>query len=285
MNSNGALLLTWLLETSDLHGRYALLTSRLLPHLPMLCTHKVASNTILRIINQRQDIPAQQAIISSIFDEKTAILEQLLLDQTHGLSMVQRMLASAHIEQSQRSALVTRVRSLLLNLHVDSSPGFTRVLSELAAGNIAAAQPPPRASPIPKKTNHNNRRDRDQQQQPNAHQQVPFGSPGSLTAAQFPMFMQNGAAPGTPTNMRPNLPAGPPGALGLAPPFNVSQQASRPVRSSASGEHGLSLPTSIVPPAYASANGLPFVSDFASPCKSASASALETLKFISLFFR
>ena len=41
-NPNGALLLTWLLDTSSFPSRYSLLAPRFTPHLSHLCTHKLA---------------------------------------------------------------------------------------------------------------------------------------------------------------------------------------------------------------------------------------------------
>lgn len=282
MNSNGALLLTWLLETSDFRGRYTLLTSRLLPHLPMLCTHKVASNTILRIINQRNDLAAQQAILSAVFDDKTTILEQLLLDQTHGLSMVQRMLASTHIEQSQRAALVGRVRSLLVSLPIDSGPGFTRILSDLAAGNIAAAQPS-RTSPNPSKRSGG----------------LSGGGGGGGAKRGDDMSSLAASAPWTGANVMqpsqyvpyiatPTMPMRgiPTATFGLVPPSfgtgTPTRSPSRSPRPSGMGDHGSSLPTSIMPPAYSSTNGLPFVSDydqaaFAATCESKNIFSMHAL--------
>lgn len=47
-NPNGALLLTWLVDQSNLPGRYGLLANRFAPHIAHLCTHKLASLTVLR---------------------------------------------------------------------------------------------------------------------------------------------------------------------------------------------------------------------------------------------
>nr|KIR88710.1 hypothetical protein I308_00789 [Cryptococcus tetragattii IND107] len=47
-SSNGALLLTWLLDSSNLPGRYDLISKRFLPHLSHLCNHRIASCSILR---------------------------------------------------------------------------------------------------------------------------------------------------------------------------------------------------------------------------------------------
>ncbi|ADV23398.1 hypothetical protein I305_01386 [Cryptococcus gattii E566] len=47
-SSNGALLLTWLLDASNLPGRYDLISKRFLPHLSHLCNHRIASCSISR---------------------------------------------------------------------------------------------------------------------------------------------------------------------------------------------------------------------------------------------
>jgi len=81
---NGALLVTWLVvsflslfvgerkislirlpfsfasqDTSSLPGRFRLLAPRFAPHLAHLCTHKLASTAVLRIINQRSDLDGE----------------------------------------------------------------------------------------------------------------------------------------------------------------------------------------------------------------------------------
>ncbi|KAI8060583.1 armadillo-type protein [Gongronella butleri] len=66
-NANGALLLIWLLDTSALAGRYSVLATRLLPHLAKLCTHKLASLTVLKLINQRQEPQARLLILNALF--------------------------------------------------------------------------------------------------------------------------------------------------------------------------------------------------------------------------
>lgn len=79
---NGTLLLTWLLDQSNLPGRYRLLTPRFQPHLIQLCTHKLASLAVLRIVNQKNDPESSKRIVKSIFessDEK--VLEEILTDQ------------------------------------------------------------------------------------------------------------------------------------------------------------------------------------------------------------
>lgn len=79
---NGTLLLTWLLDQSNLPGRYRLLTPRFQPHLIQLCTHKLASLAVLRIVNQKNDLESSRRIVKSIFENQNEnVLEEILTDQ------------------------------------------------------------------------------------------------------------------------------------------------------------------------------------------------------------
>ena len=99
-NANGALLLTWLLDTSGLPARYRLLAPRFAPHLAQLCTHKLSSLTIWRIVSQKTDMAASRLILDALFGKADAAendegshpeqanrakealpLEEILLDQ------------------------------------------------------------------------------------------------------------------------------------------------------------------------------------------------------------
>ena len=66
-NPNGALLITWLLDSSSLPGRFRVLAPRLAPHIGQLCIHKLASITILKIINQQVEPDARDVILQAIF--------------------------------------------------------------------------------------------------------------------------------------------------------------------------------------------------------------------------
>ncbi|PWN28467.1 ARM repeat-containing protein, partial [Jaminaea rosea] len=63
---NGSLLLNWLLDASNLPGRYRLLSPRFTPHLAHLCTHKLASLTVLRIVNQRLESEAAHSLLDAL---------------------------------------------------------------------------------------------------------------------------------------------------------------------------------------------------------------------------
>jgi hypothetical protein len=101
-----------------LSGRYKLLAPRIVPHLPHLCTHKLASSTVLRIINQRNDPESAQLILDSLFNSTSNVLEDILGDQVHGLNMIQKILASQYIDSTQKQVLAEKVKTVLLTLRV-----------------------------------------------------------------------------------------------------------------------------------------------------------------------
>ncbi|GAA5797070.1 hypothetical protein HPULCUR_002448 [Helicostylum pulchrum] len=65
-NANGVLLLTWLLDTSDLPGRYRVLCPRLLPYLSKLSAHKLGSMTVNKLINQTQEPDASALLLNAL---------------------------------------------------------------------------------------------------------------------------------------------------------------------------------------------------------------------------
>ncbi|RUS13514.1 armadillo-type protein, partial [Endogone sp. FLAS-F59071] len=144
-NPNGALLLTWLLDTSALSGRYRVLAPRVAPHLAHLCTHKLASLTILKIINQRQEQDARDLIIGALFySPNDQVLEEVLVDQVHGVGVVQKVLGSPYVETYEKQRVAERVKSVLTKLKVQQVQGYKRLLEELSAvlgdGSSATAQ-------------------------------------------------------------------------------------------------------------------------------------------------
>ena len=95
-NPNGALLLTWLLDTSEFPSRYMLLAPRFTPHLSHLCTHKLASLTVLRIVNQKTEPAASAQIVDALFmSPQDHVLTDVLGDQVNGVTVVHKVLTSA----------------------------------------------------------------------------------------------------------------------------------------------------------------------------------------------
>lgn len=111
-NANGTLLLIWYLDTADIEGRFKVLCPRLLPYLSRLCTHKLGSMTVLKVIMQQQEPDARNMLINGIFNDNS-VLDEILKDQVHGVNFVQKVLQIPGLQQ--RAQIVRQVRDALTN--------------------------------------------------------------------------------------------------------------------------------------------------------------------------
>jgi hypothetical protein len=135
INPNGALLITWLLESSGLPGRFRVLAPKLSLQVPTFCTHKLASNTILKLINQRFEGDAREVLLNALFFSDPSILEEVLADQVHGVGLVQKILMSQAVEESDKVKIADRVRFCLSRLNVSNnvqSGPYKRLTDELS---------------------------------------------------------------------------------------------------------------------------------------------------------
>ncbi|KAI8369221.1 armadillo-type protein, partial [Radiomyces spectabilis] len=131
-NANGALLLIWLLDTSGIPGRYRILAPRLTPHLARLCTHKLASLTVLKLVNQRQEPDARTLILDTLFFAPTdQVIDEILMDQVHGVGVVQKILSSSYVELRERQRIAERVKQLLGKLKLQHVQGYKRLMEEI----------------------------------------------------------------------------------------------------------------------------------------------------------
>ena len=129
-NSNGALLLTWFLDTCTFPRRRSVLAPRLIPHLVHLCTHKVAYLTVLKIINQRSEADARDSILRALFfDEQT--LNDIVSDQTCGATLIFKVLTTPFLDESIRPECVENVRNVLLRLKAQPNQGYKRLMDEV----------------------------------------------------------------------------------------------------------------------------------------------------------
>src|SRR5579871_4101842 len=92
-NANGALLLTWLLDTCNFPNRFKTLAPRLVPDLAKLCSHKLASLTVLKLINQRSEPEDREIILNALFnsDDDNRVLKRILEDQMHGPAVIYKV--------------------------------------------------------------------------------------------------------------------------------------------------------------------------------------------------
>ncbi|KAJ5717976.1 hypothetical protein N7488_003622 [Penicillium malachiteum] len=131
-NANGALLLTWFLDTCTFPRRRTVLAPRLVPHLVHLCTHKVAYLTVLKVINQRNEAEARDIVLKALFfSPGDEVLEKILSDQTSGATLIFKVLTTPFFDESMRGEVVKNVAKVLTKLKASPSQGYKRLMDEV----------------------------------------------------------------------------------------------------------------------------------------------------------
>ncbi|KAL1305946.1 hypothetical protein AAFC00_004087 [Neodothiora populina] len=131
-NANGALLLTWFLDTCTFPRRRSVLAPRLIPHLVHLCTHKVAYLTVLKIVNQRSESEAREAVLNALFfSPNDSILEDILSDQSCGATFIFKVLTTPFLDEKIRPQVLENVRNVLLRLKAQPQQGYKRLMDEV----------------------------------------------------------------------------------------------------------------------------------------------------------
>lgn len=147
-NPNGALLLTWLVDSSNLPGRYNLLANRFIPHIAHLCTHKLASLTVLRskslrqltmfkslltrempVITQTTEPQASTNLVQAIFTSTNdQTLVEILSDANNGNQVIGKIIAVNTIAEDQKKQMVEAVRRVLPNIKASTTPPYRMLL-------------------------------------------------------------------------------------------------------------------------------------------------------------
>jgi protein JSN1 len=131
-NANGALLLTWFLDTCTFPRRRSVLAPRLVPHLVQLCTHKVAYLTVLKIINQRNEPEARDVILKALFfSPNDQVLEDILSDQSCGATLIFKVLTTPYFDEPLRADVIQNVRNVLLRIKAQPQQGYKRLMDEV----------------------------------------------------------------------------------------------------------------------------------------------------------
>ncbi|KAF1961930.1 hypothetical protein CC80DRAFT_200293 [Byssothecium circinans] len=131
-NANGALLLTWFLDTCTFPRRRTVLAPRLVPHIVHLCTHKVAYLTVLKIINQRNEPEARDTILQALFfSPNDKVLEDILVDQNCGATLIFKVLTTPFFDEKIRADVVQNVRNVLLRIKAQPAQGYKRLMDEV----------------------------------------------------------------------------------------------------------------------------------------------------------
>ena len=131
-NTNGALLLTWFLDTCTFPRRRTVLAPRLVPHLVHLCTHKVAYLTVLKVINQRNEPEAREIILDALFfSPNDTVLEQILSDQSSGATLIFKVLTTPFFDDKTRNDIVQSVAKVLTKIKATPNQGYKRLMDEV----------------------------------------------------------------------------------------------------------------------------------------------------------
>ncbi|CAJ2510140.1 Uu.00g060400.m01.CDS01 [Anthostomella pinea] len=131
-NANGALLLTWLLDTCTFPQRRNVLAPQLVPYLVHLCTHKVAYLTVLKVINQKAEADARDTILKALFfTPKDHVLEAILSDHACGATLIFKVLTTPFFDESIRSQVVENVKNVLVRIKAQPNQGYKRLMDEV----------------------------------------------------------------------------------------------------------------------------------------------------------
>lgn len=143
-NANGALLLTWYLDTYTAANRHSILAPKLIPNLVQLCTHKLASLTVLKVINYKAEPSARQKIFAALFspfsDAPSAVLEQIL-NHSYGPTFIYKVISTPFFEGQERQNAINKIRSVLVAIKAQPAQGYKRLMDEVGLSTRATAQP------------------------------------------------------------------------------------------------------------------------------------------------
>ncbi|KAK5990233.1 Pumilio domain-containing protein P35G2.14 [Cladobotryum mycophilum] len=138
-NANGALLLTWFLDTCTFPQRRTVLSPRLVPYLVHLCTHKVAYLTVLKVINQKAEADARDTILKALFfSPNDQILEAILSDQACGATLIFKVLTTPFFDEAIRGQVIENVKNVLLRIKAQPGQGYKRLMDEVGLSTRAA---------------------------------------------------------------------------------------------------------------------------------------------------
>ncbi|WPK27715.1 hypothetical protein PUMCH_005112 [Australozyma saopauloensis] len=256
VNNNGSLLITWFLDTfsgcknADYDFRYSLLCDKLMSSLDVFCSHKLASLTIYKILNNRTDFGAKQKIMNAIFgtfnehDEQfsitTDLLESILQDSTENNSgplFIYKILSNPssftigndNVNQKYHHFVVSQVKKVLLDINIVNQQPYKKLMDEvgLSPNKINKSMPGGRKTKRGGVNHHQGMGNRmgNKQGMGNLGMGMPYPHPSQMMApAMNYNTYQNG-----PTMYAPNMPpyggSGYNGAVGYGYPGQFAPEA------------------------------------------------------------
>jgi hypothetical protein len=140
LDTNGSILIGWLLDMSTLPGKYGALAPIYMEHLVTFCTHKLASNFVYKIIHQKTEEEARQQLLSAIFfNENPEILCQILLDIHHGMALIRKIYTCETLTKEEHIKISNKiVGAAEQSLELKSMVAFKKLLEDM---NVSIVHP------------------------------------------------------------------------------------------------------------------------------------------------
>ncbi|KAL6869498.1 hypothetical protein ACO1O0_000824 [Amphichorda felina] len=164
-DQNGAVLLTWYLDTCQYERRRSVLARRLVPYLVHLCTHKVAYLTVLKLVNQKHDPESREIMMDALFfGPNDMVLEGIVRDTSGcGPTLIFKVLTTPFLDSTLKTRAEETTRNMLLKTDANPSmPGMKRLMEEVGLptrggghGRETGGQSEPRQRPNPRHTSTN----------------------------------------------------------------------------------------------------------------------------------
>ncbi|SGZ38015.1 uncharacterized protein HGUI_00215 [Hanseniaspora guilliermondii] len=156
-NSNGTLLLTWYLDTCTIPNRLEILSKQLSKNIVLLATHKLASLTLLKLLNHRKDDGNSKALIlNSIFGDLSVSFEKVksslansnllkILKEAHGngTQFILKVLSLSLIDMKYKQRAISRLHDILTSTEseykeaVDMMKKDKKMVEELSLGTTS----------------------------------------------------------------------------------------------------------------------------------------------------
>ncbi|KAG2181255.1 hypothetical protein INT43_008838 [Umbelopsis isabellina] len=127
INSNGVLLLNWLLDTLDLPAHYKVLLPQVLPHLRHLAVQKIASSVLYKMVNQQEDPSTRQAIVHAVCDD----MESIIADASQGVPFIQKVMTSIHVGNEERQQVARVARNALAKSNLQDAIQYRRLVEDI----------------------------------------------------------------------------------------------------------------------------------------------------------
>ncbi|KAG5519128.1 hypothetical protein PMAC_002216 [Pneumocystis sp. 'macacae'] len=131
-NPNGIILLTWLLDSPGFPNKYRMLALQFVHYIVYLCTHKLASSIILRIVSQKIDSDARKILLNALFFSYNGqILIDVLSEENYGVNTIFKIFTMAYLEDELRQKILIALKQAFLQLKVVPGQQYRSLMDEI----------------------------------------------------------------------------------------------------------------------------------------------------------